>query len=824
MFSAARDGVGVGTARGGRQDDAGDARGGSHASASFDASSTRQRGLSKAMLNNVLGSGALALPSCFHACGSVLAIACATMMCFACGLSLHALLYCAARNNAWTYEELAAVTLGRRFRTVTRWSTAALMLGCLAAYLNVVSDNFLTAASSGILPAGVEPTRERVMHAVVIGVFLPLTTLFKSEKQLAKLANFGIATTFLFVFSLVALAAYEVVFGGGESGSKRRPLKVWDTDGLGVVSSVMAFTFAAHTVIFPVLKSSGRGMSTSRIVRAADVTMLSLWVFYVVIGFCGYVAFGANVHGNVLRNLASKKGFVGMLLHVVRFLYGCAICTGIPVIFISLRESCSSAVVSISKVAGRHKNFVFDAIVLFFCLRVSIAVPNISHLFGLIGSTTCSLLIFIFPALMFIRTYDTYKKHPTSMMSETQEFKLLTWLGTRVRFSMRLLFVTGILLGFLGTRSTMASLREEAQVTEIIQRLMKANHYVRGRVQIYDKMFVAAARFRKIDRAEKAIEAASESNEAAREATRDAGGTLRRLIKDRSRSKLAKDFALFTGFMKIDNDQELQRVEEKVDFARKSFKEAEDTLRDVQESLSTMQDEKKKDAPPSVSSFAQETHKPIDSQIKDSVEHIKVTNDVLDEIERVSHEILDEKKEKVQEIKEDASAGEETSTLIKESLKEIEAARSADAEEVLQEASKIAIESQDATLAESLRSIEDAKLERESSSRRFDKNHTDEAEEIVKKIVTASTDVVNAEAQRAVEDIIHSTEESSDTSDRAMQRAADLVTRLKEETKQEEEDVTNEFVVIDNFINASKASQELESTHSSTSSKASNTT
>ena len=49
--------------------------------------------------------------------------------------------------------------------------------------------------------------------------------------------------------------------------------------------------------------------------------------------------------------------------------------------------------------------------------------------------------------------------------------------------------------------------------------------------------------------------------------------------------------------MKIDNDKEFQRVEEKVDFARKSFKEAEETLRDVQESLSTMQDEKKKDAP-----------------------------------------------------------------------------------------------------------------------------------------------------------------------------------------------------------------------------------
>ena len=81
MFSVARDGVGVGTARGGRQDDMGDARDGSHES--FEASSTRQRGLSKAMLNNVLGSGALAMPSCFHACGIVLAIACATMMCFA---------------------------------------------------------------------------------------------------------------------------------------------------------------------------------------------------------------------------------------------------------------------------------------------------------------------------------------------------------------------------------------------------------------------------------------------------------------------------------------------------------------------------------------------------------------------------------------------------------------------------------------------------------------------------------------------------------------------------------------------------------------------
>ena len=182
------------------------------------------------------------------------------------------------------------------------------------------------------------------MYGVAFGVFLPLTTLVKTEKSMGKVVNMGLATTFLFVCLLVLSLRRS-------SSSTKKPdgTKMWDPSGFGVVLPIMIFNFAAHALVFPVLKSSGGKLSATvwlLLSDAANETMCNLWLFYVITGAAGYIAFGSKVSGNVLRNLGAETGFLGLCTQVVRFLYGCAICTASCCSFLYAKivvPSCSSS-------------------------------------------------------------------------------------------------------------------------------------------------------------------------------------------------------------------------------------------------------------------------------------------------------------------------------------------------------------------------------------------------------------------------------------------------------------------------------------------------
>lgn len=61
-----------------------------------------------------------------------------------------------------------------------KYSIVVLLVGVVVVYVNIVGDNFFTAASSGVLSVGVEVNCECVMVGVMFGVFLLLVMFVKS--------------------------------------------------------------------------------------------------------------------------------------------------------------------------------------------------------------------------------------------------------------------------------------------------------------------------------------------------------------------------------------------------------------------------------------------------------------------------------------------------------------------------------------------------------------------------------------------------------------------------------------------------------------------
>ena len=758
------------------------------------APSSSSRASSKSLLNSMLGSGALAVPSCFAACGLALATATSAGACLACALSLEQMLYCANAHGAWSYEDLTSATLGRRGRIVAKYSIAALLVGVVVAYVNIVGDNFFTAASSGVLPAGVEVNRERVMAGVTFGVFLPLATFVKSQKRLEKVVGFGLATTGLFGLCLVTLAARRLALGDGKSSAS----KTWDASGLGLVLPIMVFNFAAHVMVFPALKSSGTAvMSTSRVVGIANETMVHLLIFYIVTGACGYVAFGSSVNGNVLRNFGAESGWFGIYTQLVRFLYGCAICTGVPLLFISLREISPSLLLSLSRVAGRHTELVFDVLVLYSCLRVSISVPNIQHVFGLIGSTTCSILTFILPGMMFLRTCPS-----SSSKKSMNDFKLLQQLGSGVRLSAHALILFGVFIGIACTRSTLQSLKEEAEVVVIIQRLVAAQTFVRSRVQVYDRILTAAAKFRRIDAVERVVSQLSEESKLSESVVKDVTSTLALASSQETRSAAMREFDSLNPFRKDVDEEDVREAKEKLAKARESYRNVSDTLREVRETLRDIEEEGE-------ASQADESSDDVHERADEALEKVRATDDALEETSDVL-ELTEDVNTDLDGLQVASERLEMTDTIIEQTLEEVRGAKKSGAEAVWQAATNVVEETENKD--ELIKNLKEPINIAPRAWKKGKGKDVDSQEDIVEKIVAASNKVTDEEAERAVETVLQNNTQDG-ASSRAVQRASEI---LKEITAESPSDSSknptkaDENVVFKKFVNATTEGRQVE--------------
>lgn len=110
------------------------------------------------LVNCILGAGVLGYPYCFKSCGLVLATCIMLVTLIACRISYQLLLYCSQLSSKKSYEAIAEQALGKVGRQLVELCTAALNLGAIVAYLNILAD-VLSSVAGTIIPPGAEPSR-----------------------------------------------------------------------------------------------------------------------------------------------------------------------------------------------------------------------------------------------------------------------------------------------------------------------------------------------------------------------------------------------------------------------------------------------------------------------------------------------------------------------------------------------------------------------------------------------------------------------------------------------------------------------------------------
>ncbi|PSC69840.1 divinyl chlorophyllide a 8-vinyl-chloroplastic isoform A [Micractinium conductrix] len=470
------------------------------------------------LVTAVLGAGVLGFPFCFRVCGLGLAVLLVLVTLAAAELSMRLLLIASQLTGRRSYEELARHVFGRPGQFAVDSCVVAMNVGSVVAYLNILTDTVSTVAGT-VIPPGAEPSRNMMLGLVALGGCLPVA-LFVRSPQLLAAVNSVSMVFLLFFCCILAMLPFSPTPNTGI-------LAWWRWEGVLVAFPIVSYGFTAHQYLFQIYPASQRP-SMRKMTTAVQRGMLLSAAIYVAVGAGGYTAFGTRTSGDVLRNLGGM-GAHGMRLtaeRVLKYGFGLSLLGVIPLTVIPLHNTfapwlalCSPAYraaaakqvdagVSVppAAVLSPLQGSLLTTAILGGSCALAVALPNVEYVFGLAGSTASTLLAFILPAAIFLSVTTGQR----GMLGASVDMLRGTnaWRQRRRMAGALLLF--GCLAGVLCTQALVVSIREEHEVVQLAQELVREETKVAVAAQTEAKAKAMAEAVATVVQAAQEVDAAQE--------------------------------------------------------------------------------------------------------------------------------------------------------------------------------------------------------------------------------------------------------------------------------------------------------------------------
>ncbi|XP_071359153.1 sodium-coupled neutral amino acid transporter 4 [Trachinotus anak] len=163
---------------------------------------------------------------------------------------------------------------------------------------------------------------------------------------------------------------------------------------------ILAFAFVCHPEVLPIY-SELKDRSRKKMQMVSNLSILAMLVMYMLSALFGYLTFYDNVEAELLHTFTKVYKFDTMLL-MVRLAVLTAVTLTVPIVLFPIRSSITTLLFS-----GREfswlRHMLIAAAILVFNNMLVIFVPTIRDIFGFIGSSAATMLIFILPAAFYIR-------------------------------------------------------------------------------------------------------------------------------------------------------------------------------------------------------------------------------------------------------------------------------------------------------------------------------------------------------------------------------------------------------------------------------------
>uniref|UniRef100_A0A673ZBR1 Solute carrier family 38 member 3 n=1 Tax=Salmo trutta TaxID=8032 RepID=A0A673ZBR1_SALTR len=338
--------------------------------------------------NAIMGSGILGLAYAMANTGILLFLFLLTAVAALSSYSIHLLLKSSGIVGIRAYEQLGYRAFGTTGKMAAGIAITLQNIGAMSSYLYIVKSEFPLVIQAF---SRADPTADLwylngnyLVIMVSISVILPLALM----KQLGELHLFFSLLTSLFSHKITA--SWSMVTLG---------VCVFPSQTAYTIP-ILAFAFVCHPEVLPIYTEL-RNPSQRRMQHVSNLSILVMYTMYFLAALFGYLTFYGKTEPELLHTYSRIDPYDTLIL-CVRLAVLTAVTLTVPIVLFPVRRALNQMFFS-SKSFNWLRHVAIAITLLSLINILVIFAPNILGIFGIIGATSAPCLIFIFPAVFYIR-------------------------------------------------------------------------------------------------------------------------------------------------------------------------------------------------------------------------------------------------------------------------------------------------------------------------------------------------------------------------------------------------------------------------------------
>uniref|UniRef100_A0A8C1N011 Solute carrier family 38 member 3a n=1 Tax=Cyprinus carpio TaxID=7962 RepID=A0A8C1N011_CYPCA len=360
--------------------------------------------------NAIMGSGILGLAYAMANTGIVLFVILLTVIAGLSAYSIHLLLKSSGVVGIRAYEQLGFRAFGTPGKMAAGIAITLQNIGAMSSYLYIVKYEFPLVIQAFLKvdnPSGEWYLNGNYLVVIVsCSVILPLALM----KQLGKSSQTDsyiklhtplilFATSLTSVNTSVAANAGGVqMTPGGDPACIPRLFNLNSQTAYTV--PILAFAFVCHPEVLPIYTEL-RNPTKTKMQHVSNISIGVMYIMYLLAALFGYLTFVDKVEAELLHTYSRIDPYDTLIL-CVRVAVLTAVTLTVPIVLFPVRRAIQQLFFP-NKTFWWPRHIAIAVTLLSLINLLVIFAPNILGIFGVIGATSAPCLIFIFPAVFYIR-------------------------------------------------------------------------------------------------------------------------------------------------------------------------------------------------------------------------------------------------------------------------------------------------------------------------------------------------------------------------------------------------------------------------------------
>uniref|UniRef100_A0A672N0C3 Solute carrier family 38 member 3 n=1 Tax=Sinocyclocheilus grahami TaxID=75366 RepID=A0A672N0C3_SINGR len=359
--------------------------------------------------NAIMGSGILGLAYAMANTGILLFLFLLTAVAGLSCYSIHLLLKSSGVVGIRSYEQLGFRAFGITGKMAAGIAITLQNIGAMSSYLYIVKSEFplvLQAFLKTDISSGEWYLNGNYLVVLVsLFVILPLALM----KQLGYLGyTSGFSLSCMVFFLSVIYKKFQIPCPFEEFSHIFVFIITYFTECIkkGTVPQtaytipILAFAFVCHPEVLPIYTEL-RNPTQRKMQHISNISILIMYTMYFLAALFGYLTFYTNVEAELLHTYSRIDPYDTLIL-CVRLAVLTAVTLTVPIVLFPVRRAIQEMMFP-NKTFNWIRHVAIAVILLTFINMLVIFAPNILGIFGIIGATSAPCLIFIFPAVFYIR-------------------------------------------------------------------------------------------------------------------------------------------------------------------------------------------------------------------------------------------------------------------------------------------------------------------------------------------------------------------------------------------------------------------------------------